>query len=712
MEGDGGAPALEGDGDAAAMDFMARLNPQQREAATVASGPVLILAGPGSGKTSVVTARVGWLITAKGADPRGIVLVTFTKKAAGEMDQRLREIVGAPADDVLVGTFHAVALRFLRRNAHLHGDGRPSIVDEGAARRIVAGLLREDPKGYSVAAATMQAWISHEKNCERTPEQTKQAKEAAGGDASARHLLSRIYASYEAELAQLGKMDFDDILVRCLALVRAHPDVVASCEHIIVDEFQDTNMVQFRLAKLLAHTGNLTVVGDPDQSIYGWRSADKHCFKRIEQDYPHARVIPLQQNYRSTASILSASALVLASDREASQHAQWTGNGDGPPVVVLPASDAGEEGLAIAREIERIFRLSGGRVILDDFAVLMRTNQMGKAVEQVFRDCGLPYKVVGGTDFFSRAEVQDCIHYLRLIANPHDDAALRRIVNVPRRQVGPVMLGQLEEVAKSRGQSLLDALSAEMSAAPAKRRLKRVSKHTVQKVRDLLRVVRQLHKETSIRCSDALHRLVDAIGYEDHLHATHRQGADGRIANVSQLIAEAEKVASGTELPHDGEATSSAVVEHASIKQFLARVSVMTGEGDSAEGGSSRDGAVTLSTIHAAKGLEWACVFVVGVEDGSLPHANALQQCATTGNESCLDEERRLLYVRLSCDRGHSSLAHAVLGASPASFHVRLPVYTLCWCFWSFGPRLSAGCHDPRQVFPDANHWQCWCRAR
>ncbi len=440
------------------MDILAELNPAQREAVEAINGPVLILAGPGSGKTRVITHRVAYLIRVVGVNPRRIMAVTFTNKAAREMEERLNKLVSGQVKDLTLGTFHAICARILRRDGQAIGiDPKFVIYDDDDQISLLKRSLQElglDPKQFAPRA--LQSAISNAKSQMLTPSDYLQR-----GRSYFEEVTQRVYERYQKLLTESSALDFDDLLMKAVQLFRENPELLARYQsrylHIQVDEFQDTNLVQYELMKQLAGKyRNICVVGDPDQSIYSWRSADLRNILNFEKDYPDAKVVLLEQNYRSTKLILEAASHVISANKQRKPKDLWTENEPGQPPCVIETYTEEEEAQYVVNEIDNLVR--SGEVKAGDCAVMYRTNAQSRVLEEAFIRYGMAYKLVAGTRFYERREVKDVIAYLRLIQNPYDSVSLLRIINVPQRGIGERSLDELTRWARSQGVNEYQAL--------------------------------------------------------------------------------------------------------------------------------------------------------------------------------------------------------------------------------------------------------------
>jgi DNA helicase-2/ATP-dependent DNA helicase PcrA len=607
------------------------LNAQQEAAVRHPGGPLLVLAGAGSGKTRVLTARIAHLIQERGVAPSRIFAVTFTNKAAGEMRARVAALLGADPRGLWIGTFHSLSARLLRREAaHLGFGPNFTIYDQDDSEALVKRLLEQ--RGHSPKAnppRAIHSIISGAKNRMLLPEEL-----GASADSPLQRVAAEIYDLLGPALKQANAMDFDDLLLFPLTLFAEHPERLAywqrRFDHVLVDEFQDTNAAQYRLVRQLAaqHT-NLCVVGDDDQAIYGWRGADVRHMLSFQRDFPGSTLIKLEQNYRSTQVILDAANGVIAENARRLGKTLFTAKQGGEPVTLLTAADERDEAEWLAAELAR--RAAEDDVPYEGMAVLYRTNAQSRPLEEAFRFRGIPYRLVGAVSFYERREVKDVLAYLRLIANPADDQAFLRVVNVPRRGIGDASLAQLVRAATQWKQPLFDTARA-AGRIPDLR----------PNVRDAFVGVARLLEDLRARLAQAdpatvLEQAIAAVGYPQYLA---EEGAEGieRLENVQELIAGAAAWAEtaeddGDEAGEEGRGTGASLVE-----RYLTQAALVT----SADQGSGDPTGVTLMTVHMAKGLEWPVVTLGGLEDGLFPLARA------AGEPGGLEEERRLCYVGLT----------------------------------------------------------------
>jgi DNA helicase-2/ATP-dependent DNA helicase PcrA len=616
--------------------FLDDLNPQQRQAVEALGGPVLVLAGPGSGKTRVLTYRIAYLVRVCGVQPHHIMAVTFTNKAAREMSERLVKLLGEEqVRHLTVGTFHAICARILRIEAdHLGLDPQFLIYDGDDQLGLVRHVLQElkiDDKQYQ--PASILYGIGRAKDELLTP------------DAYARQVHSyweeiaaRVYQLYQKKLTDNHALDFDDLLMRTVGLFEQHPEVLQRYQHryqhVLVDEYQDTNHAQYVLVRHLSGGyRNLFVVGDEEQAIYAWRGATLRNILEFERDYPESRVILLEQNYRSTQRILqAASGVIAASAQRPYKKELWTQNPAGQLVVAREAYDERDEATQVADEITRL--LDKGKHP-GDFAVMYRTNAQSRAFEEVFLRYGLRYKLVGGTRFYQRREVKDILAYLRLIHNPYDSVSLIRIVNVPPRDIGPKTVDAWRAWAIAEGEpmfALLDQLGDDQDPLPANLPVGARAGRALRAFRDLVGDL--IHRAGDLTFPQLLAELLARIEYRDYLLADRETGQD-RWENVQELRTVAQDYADRP--PTEG------------LAAFLEQTALIADVDELDE----RSDTITLITLHQAKGLEFPVVFIVGMEEGLLPHARSM------ADKEELEEERRLCYVGMTRAKERLYLFHA-----------------------------------------------------
>jgi len=611
------------------VDILAELNPAQREAVEAISGPVLILAGPGSGKTKVITHRVAYLIKVCGASPYRIMAVTFTNKAAREMAERLHRLVGGSARDLTLGTFHAICARILRQSGRpISIDPRFVIYDEEDQISLIKRSLQEvglDPKQYAPRA--IASAISAAKSRLFTASDYVQR-----GHSYFDEIVGRIYERYQQLLTESNALDFDDLLMKAVQLFRQSPETLSRYQeryrHVEVDEFQDTNLTQYELVKQIAGKyRNICVVGDPDQSIYSWRFADLRNILSFERDYPEAKVVLLEQNYRSTKMILETASHVISANQQRKPKNLWTENETGVPVAVVETYTEQEEAQFVVSEIERLVERGG--FSLGNCAVMYRTNAQSRVLEEAFVRYGTPYKLVAGTRFYERREIKDVIAYLRLIQNPYDSVSLLRIINVPGRGIGQQTLTKLSAWARSKGVPEFETVRTitEQNQHP-------FSPHIARTLASFLNLIEEFiaagERLSLVKLFDLV---VKRIGYEEYLLGG--MGGEERWDNVLELRTVAQQYRDLK--PSDG------------LTAFLEGVTLVS----DVDGLDETVDAVTLITLHQAKGLEFPAVFIVGMEDGILPHIRSFDDPAQ------LEEERRLCYVGVTRAEQRVYLVHA-----------------------------------------------------
>ena len=604
------------------MDILADLNPAQKEAVETIEGPVLILAGPGSGKTRVITHRVAYLVRVCGVSPRRIMAVTFTNKAAREMEARLSKLVSGSVQDLTLGTFHAICARILRIDGKAIGvDPQYTIYDDDDQVSLIKRSLQDinlDPKQYAPRA--IQSAITAAKSQMLTPADYLQHSRSYFEE-----VIQRVYEQYQKLLTVSSALDFDDLLMKTVQLFQQNPELLERYQsrylHIQVDEFQDTNLVQYELVKLLAGKyRNICVVGDPDQSIYSWRSADLRNILNFERDYPDAKVVLLEQNYRSTGKILEAASHVISSNRQRKQKDLWTENEEGIPPSVVETYTEQEEAQFVVSEIDDL--VSRGEAAAGECAVMYRTNAQSRALEEAFIRYGMPYKLVAGTRFYERREVKDMIAYLRLIQNNYDSVSLMRIINVPQRGIGQRSIDELVQWARSQGVPEYRALQLIASSKDGDIELP-FSSRTVKVLAGFAAMIEDLiAKSHEMTLVDLYDHVVENSGYRRYLMGL--VDGEDRWENILELRTVAQEYADYP--PGEG------------LLALLEKVALVS----DVDGLEENTSTVTLITLHQAKGLEFPVVFIVGMEDGILPHFRSID------DPEQLEEERRLCYVGIT----------------------------------------------------------------
>jgi len=643
------------------------LNPSQRAAVEHRGGPLLIVAGAGSGKTRVLTRRIAHLLATGDATPGQILAITFTNKAAGEMKERVAELVGARARAMWVSTFHSACVRILRSEASRLGvTSSFTIYDQADSLRLMTMVIRDqdlDPKKYTPRSFLAQVsnlkneLIDHETYASRTANHMEE-------------MLAEAYNQYQARLRRANAFDFDDLISSTVAVLQLFPDVAEHYRrrfrHVLVDEYQDTNHAQYVLIKELVGQatpelppGQLCVVGDADQSIYAFRGATIRNIEEFERDYPNATTVMLEQNYRSTQTILTAANAVIARNSSRREKRLWTDAGDGSPIVAYVADDEHDEASFIANEIDRLSDTEG--VKPSDVAVFYRTNAQSRSVEEIFVRVGLPYRVVGGTRFYERREVRDAIAYLRALANPDDEVSLRRVLNTPKRGIGERAEAMVEAFSQRERISFAAALArAEEAPGIATRSLSSIQAF-VTLMSDLRTIV-----ESGADPATVLQAVLEQSGYLAELAASTDPQDETRVENLAELESVAQEFA--TENPEG------------TLLDFLERVSLVA-DSDEIPDGDDSGGVVTLMTLHTAKGLEFPVVFLTGMEDGVFPHMRSL------GNARELEEERRLAYVGITRARERLYVSRSVMRSAwgspafnpPSRFLEEIPDEVIDW---------------------------------
>jgi DNA helicase-2/ATP-dependent DNA helicase PcrA len=641
------------------MDFLDSLNPPQREAVLYTGGPLLILAGAGSGKTRVIAYRIAYLVGSGIAGPDEVLAVTFTNKAAEEMRERVSSLLGAAASGMWISTFHALCARLLRREAPHVGLSRDFVIyDSSDQLAAVKQILRDQQVDDSfLAPRAALSRISHAKNRMESP-----AAMLARRSSSRDDVVARVYDEYVKVLAASGALDFDDLLLKTVELFE-RADAVRShysrrFRFVMVDEYQDTNRPQYLLMRRLAeHHRNLTVVGDPDQSIYAWRGADIRNILDFEADFPETTVVRLEQNYRSTAVILEAASALIANNLNRKEKRLWTDRAGGDPIVYARCGDELEEGDFVAKTARGVLAADSDA----SAAILYRTNAQSRVLEDALRRENLAYRIIGGVRFYERKEIKDALAYLKLLLNPHDDVSVRRVINVPARGIGKGVIDALEaarvgatgdqkQEARSRKQedanaagqaSLLDSDSLILASDPAPADAPRVSlwsalnrgldekrfpsraTASLGAFRDLILSLTEMSRRET--ASAAIARVLDQSGYLQDLREERSEEAEGRVENLAELVSAAREYENREPEP--------------SLAAFVDRLSLLS-EADESEG--AQDARVLLMTLHAAKGLEFPAVIIAGLEEGLFPHSRSADEDET------LEEERRLCYVGMT----------------------------------------------------------------
>ena len=599
------------------------MNDRQAEAVQTTEGPLLIMAGAGSGKTRVLTHRIAYLIDEKMVNPWNILAITFTNKAAREMKERAAALNPA-TQDCLIATFHSMCVRILRREAdHIGYNRNFTIVDPGEQRTLMKRILKNlnlDPKKWNERA--ILGTISNAKN--DLIDEVAYANMA--GDMYT-EIVAKCYTAYQKELRQSEAMDFDDLIMLTLRLFDQNPDVLTyyqqRYQYIHVDEYQDTNHAQYQLVKLLASRfKNICVVGDADQSIYGWRGADMQNILDFEKDYPEAKVVLLEENYRSTKTILQAANEVIRNNRNRRPKNLWTQNADGEQIIYYRANDEQDEAVFVAKTIDELGRSQN--FLHKDFAVLYRTNAQSRTIEEALLKSNIPYTMVGGTKFYSRKEIRDIIAYLNLIANPSDNISYERVVNEPKRGVGPGTVDKIRNFAATQEISLLDA-SANIMLSPVKGK----AAQAVYEFANLILDLRDRLDDYSV--TELVELVLKKTGYSAALAAQATLESQARIENIEEFLSVTKNFDENPDNPADETGLDK-------LSRFLNDLALIADTDD----GDQESSEVTLMTLHAAKGLEFPVVFLVGMEENVFPLSRASE------DEDELEEERRLAYVGIT----------------------------------------------------------------
>ncbi len=635
-------------------DLTLALNPEQREAALHVEGPMLVLAGAGSGKTRVLTTRIAMLIERHGVRADRIFAVTFTNRAAGEMRERIGSMLDRPATGLWIGTFHSLSARLLRREAEHLGFSREfTIYDEDDRLALIKRILEQRHHSSKLFPPKLvQNVISAAKNRMQSADQL-----AATGTDPLVEVAADVYRGLTVALKQQNAMDFDDLMLHPLTLFREHPERLAwyqrRFDFVLVDEFQDTNKAQYQLVRLLGQHGNVFVVGDDDQSIYAWRGAEVRNMREFQTDFPGCRLVRLEENYRSTQVVLDAANAAIAPNAGRIGKTLRTRRAGGEPITMLGAADERDEAEWVARELAA--RRSAGDFVAGQMAVLYRTNAQSRAMEEAFRRAGIPYRIVGSVSFYDRREVKDLLAYHRLLVNPADDEAFIRSIGVPKRGIGDTSLALLREAALTWQKPLL-----ETSAIGD--RISGLRPNVREAFRRFGELISGLRDRVGARPpAEVLEAVIESLGYERVLHDEGPEGKD-RWDNVKELVAAA---AGWSEVVTDEEEPATP------LQRFLAEAALLSNH-DTQEGDEA---GVTLMTMHTAKGLEWPVVVVAGLEDGLFPLSRA------TESVEGLEEERRLFYVALTRAKDKLYLTHArsrrrggeILPSMPSRFLETIP---------------------------------------
>lgn len=601
-------------------DAIAKLNERQQQAATTTEGPLLVMAGAGSGKTRVLTHRIAYLISTGKAAPWSILAITFTNKAAREMKDRVSMLVGAVGEDIWVSTFHSMCVRILRRDIERIGyHSNFTILDAADQLSVIKNCMKElnlDTKRFEPRG--IQAMISGAKNELITPEQF----EKKAGDYY-QEIASKVYQMYQDKLHKNHSLDFDDLIMKTIELFKQVPDVLEFYQnkfrYIHVDEYQDTNRAQYMLCKMLAAKHhNLCVVGDSDQSIYKWRGADISNILNFEKDYPEAKTILLEQNYRSTGNILKAANEVIAHNTSRKPKNLWTEQEDGPKIRVYRADSEHDEGYYIAGEIRK--NREKGKSY-SDHAILYRTNAQSRVIEEILIKSDIPYQIVGGIKFYDRLEIKDMLAYLRLISNPADDISFLRVINVPKRGIGNATVDKLTSQAAAEGKSLFELLG-DLSNVDLNTRM-------INKLAEFRTMIDQLSAMTEfLSVTELTEKMLEMTQYREVYSNDQSLEARSRLENIDEFLS----------VTQDFEKRN----EDKTLLAFLTDLALIADIDTLDQEEEEQQDAVTLMTMHSAKGLEFPVVFIIGMEEGVFPHSRAFE------SEAELEEERRLAYVGIT----------------------------------------------------------------
>ncbi|OBF50587.1 DNA helicase PcrA [Mycolicibacterium monacense] len=650
-----------------AEELLDGLNPQQRQAVLHEGSPLLIVAGAGSGKTAVLTRRIAYLLAARDVGVGQVLAITFTNKAAAEMRERVVHLVGPRARSMWVATFHSTCVRILRNQASLLPglNSNFSIYDADDSRRLLLMIGKDmglDTKKYS--PRLLSNGISNLKNELIGPEQAAAEASEAADDLA--RIIADVYAEYQRRLRAANALDFDDLIGETVAVLQRFPQIAQyyrrRFRHILVDEYQDTNHAQYVLVRELVGGGahdtgevapaELCVVGDADQSIYAFRGATIRNIEDFERDYPNATTILLEQNYRSTQTILNAANSVIARNAGRREKRLWTDSGHGELIVGYVADNEHDEARFVAQEIDR---LADDGHSYNDFAVFYRTNNNSRALEEVFIRAGIPYKVVGGVRFYERREIRDIVAYLRVLDNPGDSVSMRRILNTPRRGIGDRAEACVAVYAENTGASFNDALQA-----AAEGKVPMLNTRSEKCIASFVQMLDDLRGRLGDELGELVEAVLDRTGYRAELEASNDPQDLARLDNLNELVSVAHEFsidrANAAALAEDlDEPVDEDIPDTGVLAQFLERVSLVADADDIPEDGS---GVVTMMTLHTAKGLEFPVVFVTGWEDGMFPHMRAL------GDPNELSEERRLAYVGITRARQRLYLSRAKVRSS------------------------------------------------
>ncbi|KQL51432.1 ATP-dependent DNA helicase PcrA [Heyndrickxia shackletonii] len=601
--------------------LLSGLNPEQQEAVKTTDGPLLIMAGAGSGKTRVLTHRVAYLMVEKGVNPYNILAITFTNKAAREMKERIEKIMGGAAEEVWISTFHSMCVRILRRDIDRIGINRNfTILDPTDQQSVIKGILKDkniDPKKFEPRA--ILGTISSAKNELVTPEEYSKL---VGGFYE--QVVSDVYEEYQRRLRKNQALDFDDLIMMTIHLFQRVPETLEfyqrKFQYIHVDEYQDTNRAQYMLVKMLASRfQNICVVGDSDQSIYRWRGADIANILSFEKDYPRAKVIMLEQNYRSTKRILHAANEVIKNNANRKPKKLWTENAEGQKISYYRADSEQSEAQFVAGKIKEM--VDSGDRKFSDIAILYRTNAQSRVMEEVLLKSNIDYHIVGGIKFYDRKEIKDILAYLRLVANPDDDISLQRVINVPKRGIGSTSLDKIARYAADNDISIYAALK-EIDFIGVSPKIAKAA----YEFYELIRNYTQMQEYLSV--TELVDEILDKSGYREMLKAEKSLEAQSRLENIDEFLSVTKSFEEGS--------------EDKSLVAFLTDLALVADIDRLDEKEENNNDAIVLMTLHSAKGLEFPVVFLIGLEEGVFPHSRSLME------EAEMEEERRLAYVGIT----------------------------------------------------------------
>ncbi|CAO3623918.1 unnamed protein product [Cunninghamella blakesleeana] len=631
------------------MSLLDNLNDAQKEAVTYDTKALEILAPPGSGKTRVLTTRVAWLVKEKKVFPGFIVVVTFTNKAANEMKERLEKpnLLGVRSTGFLrMGTFHSFCAKMLRRHVELTSlDKNFVIADTSVSKKIVSDVIKElgdqlSPYALKSKPDMFYSVISKHKNKGYTD---ATYKEKYKNDFQKKDSIL-IFSAYEKKLFDLNLVDFDGLQLYARDLFKNHPQVLEFIEHVLVDEFQDTNALQYELLRYMTNNSqkSITVVGDPDQSIFGWRNADTRLFKQLELEYENTAIVNLQENYRSTKMIISGASHVVKKDKDRLDRVMFTNNHDGTPISVLKVRKDVLEAETVAEEIQRIIKYSRGLIKYKDVAILFRMNYLTFNFEQAFNNAQIPYVLVSGVRFLDRMEIKDILSYLAFFYNPKDSISFDRIINVPRRGLGEVSLKEIIRLSRENKWNILETIQNILNKHPStlSARIQSRGTDSLKKFVALYTSIKKLIDDKE-PVSSMLKLIVESTKYYEHLKAHYENEYDAKVANVDELITFAHRQESSNQVESEYKQTDK-------LGSFLELVSLC---GDSKETEDASEGRVSLITMHAAKGLEWPCVFITACEEGIMPMQRA----------ESVQEESRVMYVGMTRAKCFLYCTHAAL---------------------------------------------------